>query len=197
MAQSHRSISHSVVMTDLNLVSDILDYIVRHQLQPGDRLPTIPELSQELEVSVSKVREELAVARSLGLVQIKPRTGTQIQPYDFGPAASLSVIYALGLNQKHFYDFARLRTSVELGFWYDAVSRLAACEITELRGLVDARIRLYRESLKPIGTLIRRLAWRCLPSCPITAKCGITMRVWLNAWLRGTLTAGTGRFAST
>ncbi len=140
MAQSHRSISHSVVMTDLNLVSDILDYIVRHQLQPGDRLPTIPELSQELEVSVSKVREELAVARSLGLVQIKPRTGTQIQPYDFGPAASLSVIYALGLNQKHFYDFARLRTSVELGFWYDAVSRLAACEITELRALVDAAL---------------------------------------------------------
>lgn len=132
-------------MTDLSLDTAILDYIVKHRLQPGDRLPTIPQLSQELAVSTSKIREELAVARTLGLVQTKPRTGTQIQDYDFGPAASISVIYALGLNRQHFYDFARLRASVELSFWPEAVALLNEQDIADLRELiVAARIKLHR-----------------------------------------------------
>ena len=94
-----------------SLNSAILDYIVQHRLQPGDYLPTIPQLSQELGVSVSKIREELAAARTLGLVETRPRAGTQVQPFDFTPAASLSAIYALSLNRQHFYEFSRRATS--------------------------------------------------------------------------------------
>ncbi len=119
-----------------NLDADILRYIVTHQMQAGDKLPTISELSDELGVSVSKIREELAVARTLGLVQIKPRTGTQVQAFDFGPAATVSVLYALGLNRAYFQDFSQLRESVELSFWHEAVVQLTSDEIAQLRQLV-------------------------------------------------------------
>lgn len=132
-------------MPGANLESDILRYIVENRLGPGERLPTIPELSAELGVSVSKIREEMAVVRMLGLVQVKPRTGTQVQAYSFAPAATLSVLYALGLDRAHFHDFARLRKSIELSFWHEAVAQLTPDDLMHLRALVaDARAKLTR-----------------------------------------------------
>ena len=132
-------------MPEPDVRSEILRYIVEHHLQAGDRLPTLSDLSAELGVSVSKIREELAVARALGFVQVKPRLGMQVQPFDFAPAATLSVLYALGLDREHFHAFARLRSSLELSFWHEAVSLLQPEDIAELRRLVAlARERLTR-----------------------------------------------------
>jgi DNA-binding FadR family transcriptional regulator len=133
-------------MSHLNLDSDILRYIIQHQVQPGERLPTLAELSQEMGVSVSKVREDLAVARTLGLVQIRPRTGIQVQAFDFEPTATLSVMYALGLDREYFYDFARLRKNIELSFWHEAVTQLTPEDFVTLRHL----IRCAREKLNVV-----------------------------------------------
>jgi DNA-binding FadR family transcriptional regulator len=124
-------------MPHANLDADILQYIIEHQVRPGERLPTIAELSAELGVSISKIREELEVARTLGLVQIKPRTGTLVQDFDFAPAVTLSVLYAIGLNRAHFHDFSKLRNSVELAFWVEAVEQLTPEDIASLRHLVS------------------------------------------------------------
>jgi len=123
-------------MSDSWLDADILRYIVEHQVKPGERLPTIAELSAELDISVSKIREELEVARALGFVQIKPRTGTQVQAFSFGRAATLSVLYALGLDRAYFHDFSQLRISIELHFWHEAVALLCPDDIAYLRQLV-------------------------------------------------------------
>ncbi len=132
-------------MPEPDLSSEILRYIVEHHLHAGDRLPTLTDLSVELGVSVSKVREELSIARALGFVQVKPRLGMQVQPFDFAPAATLSVLYALGLDREHFHAFARLRGSLELSFWHEAVAQLTPEDIAELRRLVTlARERLSR-----------------------------------------------------
>jgi DNA-binding FadR family transcriptional regulator len=113
-----------------------LQYIIQHQIQPGERLPTLAELSREMGVSISKVREDLAIARVLGLVQIKPHTGIQVQEFDFEPAATLSVLYALGLDRTHFHAFAQLRKNVEMSFWHEAVAQLTPDDITYLREIV-------------------------------------------------------------
>jgi DNA-binding FadR family transcriptional regulator len=123
-------------MFQVDIDSDILHYVLDNQLKPGDRLPTIAELSRELGVSVSKVREGLEVARVLGLIQIKPRTGSRIENFDFAPAATLSAMYALGLDRALFEDFAALRRNVELSFWHEAVQHLTPEDVAYLRQLV-------------------------------------------------------------
>lgn len=145
-------------MPDTNLTSEILRYIVERQVQPGERLPTINDLSAELGVSVSKIREELAAARVLGHIQIKPRRGMQVQPFDFAPAATLSILYALGLDREYFHDFSELRKSVEISFWHEAVTRLTADDITALRALVvQARLKLTQVPIEVPFTEHREL----------------------------------------
>ncbi len=130
-------------MPNISLNSGILQYVIENHIQPGERLPTITDLSAELGVSVSKVREELAIARALGHVQIKPRLGMQVQPFDFAPAATLSVLYALGMDRGNFHEFSQLRKNVELSFWHEAVTLLVLEDFVYLRTLVtQARIKL-------------------------------------------------------
>jgi DNA-binding FadR family transcriptional regulator len=44
--------------------SDFLRYLVEEDLRPGDRLPPLSELSQEIGISTGKLREQLEVART-------------------------------------------------------------------------------------------------------------------------------------
>ena len=47
----------------------------------SDRLPSLNALSAELGVSVARLREQLEVAKALGLVEVRPRTGIRRLPY--------------------------------------------------------------------------------------------------------------------
>src|SRR5258708_21152424 len=120
------------------LDSDLLNYIVDHHLKPGDQLPALTELSQELEINVGKLREQLEVARSLGLVEVRTRTGIRIKDLDFLPAIRLSLLFALALDKSHFEEFTELRNHIEVAFWHEAVAQLTAADKTHLRRLVDA-----------------------------------------------------------
>ena len=62
-----------------------------------DRLPSLTDLSEELGVSISSLREQLEVARALGFVEVRPRTGIRRLPYTFGPSVSESLSYAIAV----------------------------------------------------------------------------------------------------
>src|SRR5260221_3714384 len=120
------------------LESDFLNYIIDRHLQPGSQLPTLTELSQELEINVGKLREQLEVARSLGLVEVRTRTGIRIKDLDFLPAIRLSLLFALALDKSHFEEFTELRNHIEVAFWHEAVAQLTPDNKAHLRRLVDA-----------------------------------------------------------
>src|SRR5476651_1240115 len=90
------------------LDSDFLNYILDNKLAPGDQMPALAELSQELEINVGKLREQLEVARSLGLVEVRTRTGIRVKPYDFLPAIRLSLLFALASDISHLETFTEL-----------------------------------------------------------------------------------------
>ena len=118
------------------LDSDLLRYIVIHNCQPGDRLPSLEELSGELKISIGKLREQLEVARSLGLVDVKPRTGIRLEDYSFLPAVRFSLLYALASDPAQFQAFSALREHLEACFWHEAVALLTPDDQAHLRGLV-------------------------------------------------------------
>ncbi len=123
-------------MLPQDIASELLTYIVDRQLQPGDQLPTLTELSAELGISVNKLREQLEVARMLGLVDVRPRAGIRVKPYSFLPAVRLSVLYALAVDRGNFRAFGDLRFSLEVGLWREAVGRLLPEDHERLRQLV-------------------------------------------------------------
>jgi DNA-binding FadR family transcriptional regulator len=118
------------------LDSDLLRYIAARDLQPGDRLPSLDELSAEMKISTGKLREQLEVARSLGLVDVKPRTGIRIETYSFLPAVRFSLLYALANDPAQFQSFSALRTHLEACFWHEAVALLTPADHTHLSELM-------------------------------------------------------------
>ncbi len=67
-----------------------------------ERLPTLKELSGQLDIGVSRLREQLEVARALGLVEVRPRTGIRRLEYEFQPAVQLSLNYAIAVDRGFF-----------------------------------------------------------------------------------------------
>ena len=113
-------------MVAIDLGSDLLNYIVESGLKPGDRLPAISTLRdpEHLGISTSKAREQLEVARALGLVEVRSKTGTRLQAYSFTPAVLLSLLYALARAPQLFEMFSQLRIHVETAFWHEACASM-------------------------------------------------------------------------
>ncbi len=116
-------------------ISEFLRYLATHE-EVENGLPSLKKLSEELGVSLASLREQLEVARALGLVEVKPRLGTKRRTYSFTPAIRQSLGYALALNDEHFLKYSELRNHVESAFWYKAVQKLTSEDKLELQSLV-------------------------------------------------------------
>lgn len=117
-------------------ISEFLKYLASHQ-EAENGLPTLNELSQELGVSVASLREQLEVARALGLVDVRPGRGkTRRRNFSFTPAIRQSLGYALALNDEYFQKYSDLRIHVEAAFWFEAVEKLSTEDKTELQSII-------------------------------------------------------------
>jgi DNA-binding FadR family transcriptional regulator len=116
--------------------SDLLRYIVERGYQPGDRLPSLDELSAELRISTGKLREQLEVARSMGLVDVKPRAGIRLSDFSFLAAIRFSLLYTLARDPNQFEAFGGLRNHIESAFFHEAVARLTPDDHQHLRAVI-------------------------------------------------------------
>ena len=118
-------------------ISEFLRYLASDE-DAENGLPTLTELSQELGVSIASLREQLEVARALGLVEVKPgRGGTRRRAFSFTPAIRQSLGYALALDDQHFRKYSELRNHVEAAYWYEAVGLLSPEDKTELQQMIE------------------------------------------------------------
>ena len=116
-------------------LSEFLRYLASHE-EAERGLPTLNELSRELGIGLAALREQLEVARALGLVEVKPRMGTRRREYSFTPAIRQSLGYAIALDHSHFRKYAELRKHVESAFWHEAVCALTDEDKQELQKLM-------------------------------------------------------------
>ncbi|MEP0806372.1 MAG: FadR family transcriptional regulator [Chloroflexota bacterium] len=144
-------------------ISEFLRYLAAHE-EVKDGLPPLKKLSEELGVSIASLREQLEVARALGLVEVKPRLGMRRKEYSFAPAVRQSLGYALALNSEHFRKYSELRNHVEAAFWDEAVRKLTEEDKNELRTLIarafeklqGSPIRVPHEEHRALHLLIYR-----------------------------------------
>lgn len=125
-----------------------MHYLASHR-EAERGLPALTELSAELGISVATLREQLEVARALGLVEVKPRTGMRRKPYAFAAAVRQSLWYALMLDDGHFRKFSELRNHIEAAYWDEAARKLTKEDKKALRSLMDrARAKLLGSPLQ-------------------------------------------------
>jgi DNA-binding FadR family transcriptional regulator len=127
------------------LSSEFIQYLISTTRQgKPDRLPALSRISRELGISVARLREQLEVARELGFVEVRPRTGIRRLPYSFLPAVRQSLSYCLELNPDCFQTFADLRKHVEAAYWTQAVQNLSEEDKVHLQALVASAWRKLR-----------------------------------------------------
>ena len=146
--------------------SEFLRYLLADGHLPGERLPSLIELSAETGMSIGKLREQFEIARVLGLVAASPRRGITRTEYSFLPAVRLSLLTAVAINGSYFEAFSSLRVHLETAYWDEAVALLTDKEFALLRALVAAawqklsepRIQIpYQEHRELHLTIYRRL----------------------------------------
>lgn len=153
-------------MLSSRIESDFLGYLFEKEVQPGDRLPPLNDISAEMGISVGKLREQLEVARMLGLIDASPRRGILCNAYDFRPAVRLSLLTAIAFDRKNFDAFSSLRVHLESAYWDEAVQSLTSEDKAQLCQLVaDAKDKLslpritipHHEHRELHMTILRRL----------------------------------------
>jgi len=121
----------------VNRQSEFLHYLAQAGLPAGERLPPLPEMARKLGVSVGKLREQLEVARALGLVEVRPKTGIRALPFSAFPGLWVSLRYALSSDPAAFEQFEALRHHVEASFFHEAVLLLQPIDLRHLERLVS------------------------------------------------------------
>ena len=86
-------------------LSEFLKYLASQAEADLEGIPALDELSKELGINRAALREQVAVARALGLVSIKPRVGTRRLTYTFTPALQQSLGYAILRNRENFEKY--------------------------------------------------------------------------------------------
>ena len=119
------------------LDSELLSYVIGQGFEVGDRLPSLTDLSDEIGISVGKLREQLEVARMLGLVEASPRRGITRTEYSFLPPVRLSLLTALAMDRHAFDLFSGLRIHLETAYWDEAVALLTDEDHKHLDCLVN------------------------------------------------------------
>ncbi len=116
-------------------LSEFLRYLASREDAEGS-LPALNDLSRELRISLATLREQLEVARALGLVEVRPRTGTRRRAYSFAPAVMKSLAYALTVDQSNFEKYSELRNHIETAYWDEAVALLTEEDKLELKNII-------------------------------------------------------------
>lgn len=118
-------------------LSKFANFLAHHD-QTSESIPPLSQLSKELNISVASLREQLEVARALGLVEVRPHKGIRKLPYKFSPAVRLSLSYALANDISRFEEFADLRKHIEEAYWYEAVAKLTDEDLLTLNSLITS-----------------------------------------------------------
>jgi DNA-binding FadR family transcriptional regulator len=128
-------------------LSIFMQYLCKNNPAGDNKVPSLIELSQELGVSVASLREQMEVARTMGLIEVKPRTGIQRTPYSFSKTILTSLTYAMEKDPANFGSFSDLRKHIEAAYWKEAVSLLNPEDIEDLKQIID--IALAKLKAKP------------------------------------------------
>ena len=110
------------------VVDRITNEIISGELQPGDRLPTEPELSAKYGVGRNSVREAIKQLQAFGILYIRRADGTFVTESYQQPMLD-PMLYSLILKKRDWNDFVQLRAVIDIGTLQVALENPEVVEI--------------------------------------------------------------------
>jgi DNA-binding FadR family transcriptional regulator len=111
------------------------EFIVNNKLVPGHRLPSESELSSELGVSRTAIREGFKSLEAVGVINAHQGKGRFVSKFDSGAIAD-NLAISLTLDRPRLQEVLEIRKALETGFLSQAASLLNEEDFEALERLV-------------------------------------------------------------
>jgi len=115
--------------------------VEKGDLQPGDRLPSEPELVGKLHVSRTVLREAISRLESVGLLSVRRGSGTFVGDRASLAATTRLVRSAMTISPRDLLKVTEFRRAIETQCAFNAALRITAEQIVELKSCYDAMIK--------------------------------------------------------
>ena len=119
---------------------EIHDYIMRHQLRPGDLLPSEAVLSREIGVSRNVIREAIKSMELMGMVEACPGRGTEIREFSLDFIFQHALFFRMAEDERLVRQMFDIRKTLELGYMRQAFDSIPREDIARMREIA-ARMR--------------------------------------------------------
>lgn len=117
-------------------VAETLHEMIRTgNLQPGDRLDSVQQLSENFQVSRSAVREALSALKAMGLVDIKQGEGTFIKSFDAHQMV-FPLSTAILMNKEDISNLLEVRKIIEIGTVTSAARNRTTEDLTKMQEIL-------------------------------------------------------------
>ncbi|MGM9967519.1 FadR/GntR family transcriptional regulator [uncultured Rummeliibacillus sp.] len=105
-------------------------------LQPGDRLDSVQQLSENFQVSRSAIREALSALKAMGLVDIKQGEGTFVKSFDANQIV-FPLSTAILMNKEDISDLLEVRKIIEVGTVTAAARNRTKEDLNKMREILE------------------------------------------------------------
>lgn len=133
-----------------SFVADLQDFVRREGFGPGDRLPTIRQLSTTLGLGRNAVRDGLLEAQTLGIVRIEPRLGVFVQdhkPVNHSEGLGLALEKTLSLEEQNLFHLVDARLMVESELAAEAARTRRPEDLLPLRQVLETVLVMHGDRL--------------------------------------------------
>jgi GntR family transcriptional repressor for pyruvate dehydrogenase complex len=108
--------------------------------QPGDQLPTEPELEARFGVSRTPVREAMQSLRLMGIVDISPRRGTTLRSIPSAPIVEFAILAGTMDPQRSIADIIEFRLVVESATTSLCAERASARQLAGISAILNRNV---------------------------------------------------------
>ncbi len=119
------------------VVDYIKQYILDHDLHPGDPLPPEGQLVDDLGVGRSSVREAVKSLQSLGIIEVRPGNGLFVRELNFDPMIE-AFKFGMSFDTGTVVELLQIRIWLESAVIADAVERIGPTQLKQLDDVLAA-----------------------------------------------------------
>ena len=136
--------STTPVISSAGLVQELVRFIEKQSLKPGDRLPSIRDLADQFGVKTGLVRDALLDAQGRGLVKVLPRAGAFVEAPIESPQPSTSaerlgqrLRELLSAENQNLFHLLDARETLELALIGQAARKREIEDLFSLRDILE------------------------------------------------------------